>query len=171
MVKRTAFARLYPSGWGYQHLAARLNLDFGRLSCFDTANQVIFADRVAAASKHAHAFDQGAYGVVGSLAQLNFERACQNTAHSQTEIVEALTACALERFRLAHGEYPENLDALVPQFLDTVPNDVIGGRPLHYRRATGGMFVLYSVGWNGRDDGGVRGQPLPSTDGDWVWPD
>jgi hypothetical protein len=151
-------------------LAARLNLDFGRLSCFDTANQVIFAEKVAAASKHAHAVDQGAYGIVGSLAQLNFERACQNTAHSQTEIVEALTACALERFRLAHDEYPENLDALVPQFLDTVPNDVIGGRPLHYR-ATGGMFVLYSVGWNGRDDGGVRGQPLPSTDGDWVWPD
>jgi hypothetical protein len=171
MVKRTALARLYPSGWGYQHLADRLNLDFGRLSCLDTAKQVIFADRVTAASKAARALDQGAYGFVGSLAQVSFERACQNTAHSQTEIVEALTACSLERFRLAHGEYPENLDALVPQFLDTIPNDVMGGRPLHYRRATGGTFVLYSVGWNGRDDGGVRGQPLPSTDGDWVWPD
>jgi hypothetical protein len=171
MVKRTVLARLYPSGWGYHHLAARLNLDFGRLACFDTARQVIFADRVAAASKQARALDHAAYGFAGSLAQLAFERACQNTAHNQTEIVEALTACALERFRLAHGAYPENLDALVPQFLDSTPNDVIGGRPLHYRRAAGGTFVLYSVGWNGRDDGGVRGQPLPGTDGDWVWPD
>ncbi len=171
MVKQTVWARLYPSGWGYQHLAARLNLDFGRLSCFDTTKQVIFADRVAAAAKQARPLDNGAYGFVGSLGQVNFERACQNTAHSQTEIVEALTACALERFRLAHGEYPENLDALVPQFLDAVPNDVVGGGPLHYRNVAGGMFVLYSVGWNGRDDGGVRGQPFPSTDGDWVWPD
>ena len=171
MVKQTALARLYPNGWGYQHLATRLNLDFGRLSCFDTANQVIFADKVVAASKQAGALDHGAYGFVASLGQANFERACQLTAHNQTEIVEALTACALERFRLAHGEYPENLDALVPQFLETIPNDVIGGAPLHYRRATGGTFVLYSVGWNGRDDGGVRGQPFPSTDGDWVWPD
>lgn len=171
MVKRTVWARLYPSGWGYQRLAARLDLDFGRLACFDTANSVIFADRVAAASKQSLSLDRGAYGFVDSLAQLNFERACQITAHNQTEIVEALTARALERFRLAHGEYPENLDALVPPFLDTIPNDVIGGRPLHYRRAAGGTFVLYSVGWNGRDDGGVRGQPLPGTDGDWVWPD
>jgi hypothetical protein len=59
----------------------------------------------------------------------------------------------------------------VPRFLDSIPNDVIGGRPLHYRRVTGGAFMLYSVGWNGRDDGGVRGRPLPATDGDWVWPD
>ena len=170
MVKRTAWARLYPSGWGYQHLAARLDLDFGRLTCFDLARQVVFADRVDAASEQADALEHGAYGFVGSLAQPNFERACQNTAHSQTEIVQALTACALERFRLAQGEYPKNLDALVPQFLDTIPNDVIDGRPLHYRRASGGTFVLYSVGWNGRDEGGVRGQPLPNTDGDWVWP-
>jgi hypothetical protein len=171
MVKQTVWARLYPSGWGYQHLAVRLDLDFGRLSCFDTANQVVFADKVVAASKQAGALDHGAYGFVASLGQANFERACQLTAHNQTEIVEALIACALERFRIAHGEYPENLDALVPQFLDTIPNDVVGGGPLHYRRAADGTFVLYSVGWNGRDDGGVRGQPLPSTDGDWVWPD
>jgi len=171
MVKQTVWARWYPNGWGYQHLAARVNLDFGRLSCFGTAQPVILADRAAGASKQAVALEAGAYGFVGSLGQLNFERACQNAAHSQTEIVQALTACALERFRLAHGDYPANLDALVPQFLDAIPNDVIGGAPLHYRRSTGGTFVLYSVGWNGRDDGGVRGQPFPGTDGDWVWPD
>lgn len=171
MVKRTAWARLYPRGWGYQHLAARLNLDFDRLSSIDPAKELMFPERIAAASKQSRALEQGAYGFVGSLAQLNFERACQNTAHNQTEIVEAFTACALERFRLVQGEYPENLDALVPQFLDILPKDVIGGGQLHYRRATGGTFVLYSVGWNGRDDGGVRGQPLPGTDGDWVWPD
>lgn len=97
-------------------------------------------------------------------------KACELTAHSQTQINQALIACALERFRLAHGEYPEELGALVPQFLGTVPHDVIAGGPLHYRRTSKHTFVLYSVGWNRRDDGGVRGQPR-GTDGDWVWPD
>jgi len=171
MVKRTFLTGLCPSGWGYRHVAARLNLDFGRLSSLDAANQIILADKVAAAAKEARSQDRGLYTFSASLEQTAFERACQNTAHSQTEINQALVACALERFRLAHGDYPENLDALVPQFLDTIPHDVIGGRPLHYHRAPEGAFVLYSVGWNGRDDGGVRGQPLPAADGDWVWPD
>ncbi len=171
MVKRTVFAGLYPRGWGYQHVAARLNLDFGRLACLDPGDQIIFADKVAAASKQALSLESGAYTFAASLGQIPFERACQITAHSQTEINQALIACGLERFRLVHGEYPENLDALIPQFLDTIPHDIIGGGPLHYHRASHGTFVLYSVGWNRRDDGGMRGQPLPGADGDWVWPD
>ena len=161
MVKQTALARIDPSGWGYWHLTDRLNLDFGRLACFDTGNEVIFADKVAAASKQDQMLIHGAYGFVESLAPVSFERACQNTAHSQTQINEALIACALERHYSAHHEYPEDLNALVPQFLDTLPHDVIGGQSLHYRRTDDGAFVLYSVGWNGRDDGGVRGVPCP----------
>jgi hypothetical protein len=171
MVKRTVLAGLCPRGWGYQHVAARLNLDFGRLACLDPGNQIIFADKVVAASKKAHWLESWAYTFVASLEQIPFERACQITAHNQTEINQALIACALERFQLAHGEYPENMDALVPQFLDTIPHDIIGGEPLHYHRVSQGAFVLYSVGWNRLDDGGVRAQPLPGTDGDWVWPD
>jgi hypothetical protein len=162
---------LCPRGWGYQHDVARLNLDFGRLACFDTNNQVIFANKAVAAGKESHALDRGPFGFVASLGQGDFERGCQLTAHNQTEINQALIACALERFRIARGDYPETLDALVPQFLDTIPHDVIGGQPLHYHRGVGGTFVLYSIGWNGRDDGGVRGKPWPNTDGDWVWPD
>jgi hypothetical protein len=171
MVKRTFWARLCPSGWGYRHVAARLNLDFGRLACLDTANQIVFADKAIAANKASQALDHGAFTSVESLWQADFDRVCQLTAHSQTEINQALIACALERYRLARSDYPETLDTLVPQFLDTIPHDVIGGQPYHYHRESGGTFVLYSVGWNGKDDGGVRGQPWPVTDGDWVWPD
>jgi len=28
--------------------------------------------------------------------------------------------------------------------------------------------VLYSIGWNGKDDGGVPGKTM--AEGDWVWP-
>ena len=76
-------------------------------------------------------------------------------AYAQASVDLARMAIALERYRLAHGEYPESLDALAPQFMEKVPHDVIGGRPLHYRRTDDGQFVLYSVGWNETDDGGV----------------
>jgi hypothetical protein len=67
MVKRTFLAGLCPRGWGYQHVAARLNLDFSRLACLDPTNQIIFADKVVAASKTAHSLESGAYTFAASL--------------------------------------------------------------------------------------------------------
>jgi len=75
MEKRTVLAGLCPRGWGYQHVAVRINLDFGRLACFDTTNQIIFADKVIAAGKKAHALENGAYAFAASLGQVPFERA------------------------------------------------------------------------------------------------
>ena len=87
----------------------------------------------------------------------------------------ARVACALERFRLAQGNYPETLDALSPQFIESLPHDVIGGQPLKYHRTDYGQFALYSIGWNGKDDGGVvvfrkNSNGYVDVDkGDWGW--
>ena len=85
----------------------------------------------------------------------------------------ARVAIALERYHLTHGEYPESLDALAPQFLKQIPHDIIDGQPLQYRRSSDGQFVLYSVGWNETDDGGVVGLNEDGRadirKGDWVW--
>jgi len=106
----------------------------------------------------------------------------QKVAREQTAVNLARVAIALERFRLAHGNFPDTLDALAPQFLEKIPHDVIGGQPLIYRRTDDGQFVLYSVGWNETDDGGVvetkaagvseRRSETAAWDykqGDWVW--
>lgn len=45
-------------------------------------------------------------------------------------------------------------DALAPQFIIKLPHDVINGQPLKYRRTDDGSFILYSMGWNEKDDGG-----------------
>ena len=92
---------------------------------------------------------------------------------AQAQLDLARLALALERHRLANGTYPETLDALAPRFLEKIPRDVINGQPLHYRRTDNGKFLLYSVGWNETDDGGVPGvndygRYVPSK-GDWVW--
>ncbi|MGH7975605.1 MAG: hypothetical protein ACREC8_02965, partial [Limisphaerales bacterium] len=86
----------------------------------------------------------------------------------QSSIDLARVACALERYHLAHGNYPETLDALAPQFIAKLPHDIIGGKPLHYRRETNGQFILYSIGWDGKDDGGVESN-RSRDEGDWVW--
>ena len=91
-----------------------------------------------------------------------------------------VTAIALKRYQLRHGDYPADLTALVPEFVPSVPRDPVDGQPLRYRRNTDGTFLLYSVGENGKDDGG---DPLPgkgvktsffnwlNPDAlDWVWP-
>ncbi len=96
------------------------------------------------------------------------------TAASQTAVELAALACALERYRLAHGEFPEKLDALLPNLVAKLPTDVVNGLPLKYRRTAPGEFVLYSVGWNMQDDNGSvamnkSGEGVDQQQGDWVW--
>jgi hypothetical protein len=107
-------------------------------------------------------------------------RAARRAAFAQAGIEQANVACALQRFRLAHGVYPESLQSLAPQFIAKVPHDIINGQPLKYRRGEDGQYVLYSVGWNETDDGGRaamtksgeadgRGVSVELEQGDWVW--
>ncbi len=96
-----------------------------------------------------------------------FER---KMTRAQTFANLAAIACALERYRLAHGQFPETLDALVPQFRAAIPQDVIMDQTLKYRRRDDGQFILYSVGWNKKDDGGLTAKESQElTQGDWVW--
>ena len=94
-------------------------------------------------------------------------------AYAQASVDLARTAIALERYRLARGAFPESLDALAPQFMAKVLHDVIGGQRLNYRREAGGSFLLYSVGWNEKDDDGEaafnQDGSVDIQNGDWVW--
>ncbi len=100
-------------------------------------------------------------------------KAAKKFAFGQASVDLARTACALERYRLTHGSYPETLDALTPNFMAKLPHDPITSHPFKYRRTDNGQFVLYSVGWNETDDGGKPGLNkkgnFDSEQGDWVW--
>ncbi len=65
-------------------------------------------------------------------------------------------AFALAAYRIDHGAYPEKLPDLLPRYVSSVPQDVFnGGADLRYKRRGDG-FLLYSVGPNGQDDGGLE---------------
>ena len=63
-------------------------------------------------------------------------------------------AVAIERYRGAHGDaVPVALSDLVPTYLTDIPEDPITGKPLLYRTAPD-AYIVYSVGPDGKDDGG-----------------
>jgi hypothetical protein len=65
----------------------------------------------------------------------------------------AITALAVERYRLAHRRWPETLQALVPTFLPEVPVDPYDRKPLRYKQLPDGVLI-YSIGPDRRDNGG-----------------
>lgn len=94
----------------------------------------------------------------------SFESAYEDEWRRRTELNTAWVALGVERFRLATGRLPGNLDELVPQYLDSIPEDPWNpGHRFSYRIKENGDFVVYSFGYNRRDDGGkeyVRGEGL-----------
>lgn len=74
---------------------------------------------------------------------------------ARCELDAAVTMLALREYQRVHGSYPEALDALVPDFLPRVPIDYADRQPMRYARTDDG-YLLYSIGDNGRDDGGAH---------------
>jgi hypothetical protein len=167
---RFLLIRFAPRGWLYQNMCAGAIENRLFVSSLDISNELVLPHMTDATSNQVQiALSHFApYTFIFKATHSNFLKATQTWAQKQTLANEAFVACGLERYRLAHGQYPESLEALVPQFADKLPRDIIGGQPLKYHRTADGRFVLYSVGWNEKDDGGVPGKT--ATEGDWVWP-
>jgi len=116
------------------------------------------------------------YNVLSKLTARSTDSLAMKTGATQVAIDEAVVGCALERFRLRTGQFPNALDALVPDYLPAIPHDLIGGAPLRYQRKSDGNYLLYSIGWNEVDDGGVilpksaQHSGRDNEKGDWVWP-
>ena len=158
-----------PRGWFFQNMAVGAQVEQELVAGLDSINQLVrpqqtdnyYRDLESRLRRHSP------YAFLVALATPNFLRAAQTMAFNQTLVNQARVACGLERYRLAQGQYPETLDALTPAFTEKLPHDLIGGQSLKYRRNEGGSFVLYSIGWNQKDDGGVAGKSRE--EGDWVW--
>ena len=176
VVTAAMVSHLVPSGWFYQNQlrCARPMVEL-YLPVADVQQQILMPALVqradATVEKERKKFTP--FNVLESLMLPALGNAAKKFAYGQESVDLACVAIALERYQLAHGEYPESLDALAPPFIAKLPHDIINGQPLHYRREADGRFVLYSVGWNETDDGGrVAFKKDGSEDrekGDWVW--
>ena len=106
--------------------------------------------------------------------------AIRKAANAEVARNVVITAIALKRYELRHHQFPAALNELTPDLLNAVPIDCMDGQPLRYRPNADGTFLLYSVGGNGRDDGGDPSLEKGVTGSnfnwqnpkalDWVWP-
>lgn len=142
----------------------------------DVKNDRLFPDRLPDLQK----IENGLSFSISNLLLKLFLSGLQNLpvyfGQTQEETDLARVACGLERYRLANQKYPATLAELAPKFIDSVPHDICNGEPLHYRVEADGNYTLYSVGFNGTDDGGKivmkagSDTAIDPKQGDWVWP-
>ena len=171
-------SKFIPRGWYYLE-----QLNYCRLyqmqlgGTFDAGKKRVFPDRIQS-NFHELEREFGPpqlgtllhHRVVGALLLPALGNVIRNTSRAQTAIDQAAIACALERYRLARGQFPEKLDSLAPQFISHLPTDILADGPYKYRRTDDGQFVLNSVGWDEKDHGATHGE-IPSEDKArvWVW--
>jgi len=154
---------LFPSGWVYQNQIALCRLyDQIGLPSVDVKLRRAYPK----VGSNAEQIKTDMHGPFNVLAKMVFPEgvSARQLARGQTRLDHAVIACALERHHLIHGNYPATLEELAPVFLQKIPHDVISGEPLKYRRIGNGSYLIYSVGWNETDDGGLETKEF-----DWVW--
>ena len=176
-VKRTSSVLLAaaPSGWLYQNMALAAELEQHCIDVFDSSSRTILPGKERELSKsREHAFAHTSpYNFLAAIAVSDFSRAWHSLAQNQARVCQAQVACTLERYHLARGEYPETLNSLVPKYSLAVPNDIIAGEPLQYRRIDPSTFALYSHGWNQADKHAANATRSTAQDtipeGAWLW--
>jgi hypothetical protein len=88
----------------------------------------------------------------------------QDGADKATQTFDnVIVAFALAWYQRENGKYPDRLEQLAPRYLAQAPKDMFSGKDLIYRPA-GNSYLLYSVGPNGRDDGGRGSDDQPPGD-------
>jgi hypothetical protein len=159
-----------PRGWLRQNQLRVARRFEQQLWLLDASPQRVHPDREPALIKAAATTWQEftPYNCVARKIGPCYTKAVAVTARNQNGLNMARIACALERYRLVHGEFPEFLAALPPEFIDRLPHDLINGLPLNYQRAENGQFVLYSLGWDSAGDDGKPDRTKPISGG-WIW--
>ncbi len=183
------FGRIIPSGWWRleQFNYCRL-LELQMAGTYDGASKQVYPDRIQSNAQELERALAGRYPIdtilihhrlmstilLPALGKIPIKAAVAQTAANQ-----AILACALERYRLANGQFPDALDALVPRFISQLSHDAITGEPYKYRLTQDGQFVLYSAGWSEKDQGGGSGNEnsfgkfiknlFDRREGDGVW--
>ena len=88
--------------------------------------------------------------VVFSLSAQKVQHAADRSAQGQSNL---RLAFALAAYKRDEGGYPKTLAALAPEYLATIPTDLMSSKAMIYRPNDAG-YLLYSVGINGKDDQG-----------------
>ena len=142
-----------PRGVLLQNLANLAEAEQSEITQYDARKGLIFPWPPSTNSE-----PSGPYNIlIGHYLGGTGTAAWKAAARNQTLVNQAQVALALERYHHLHHQYPEQLTALQPDFLDVIPRDLIGGQPMQYSQ-TNGEFNLTSASW-----------PKATPTGTWEW--
>ena len=97
-----------------------------------------------------------------------YTRVSEMTWRMKTDREALLTVLAALRYKKAEGRYPAELDGLIEAgYLKKLPLDPYSNEPLVYKR-TDDDFILYSVGPNFTNDGGISGTGISGKNKQWT---
>jgi hypothetical protein len=165
---------LIPSGWFSQNelRCSRFILE-QFLPVADVSRQTFSPDLVAQAGQSLLAMRLTPYTLLCKMLLPALTKSAHRFAFAQAALNLSRIACALERYRIAKGKYPDTLEALATEFIAKIPSDPIGGQPMRYHLDDDQHLVLYSIGWNEKDDDGhvvlTSSGSVDLDKGDWVW--
>jgi hypothetical protein len=166
-------ASAIPTGWIYQNKLVYTRMMQSSSSTWNAREQKVLPRKVDGFESVLNEFfsHRSPFKLLAGIGIPNFTKAVRTAAQNQTFANEAMLACALERYHRAQGEFPETLNSLMPKFINSIPSDIVGGgEALKYRRTTDGKYILYSVGWDEKDNGGTPATNTAGQEGDWAWP-
>ncbi len=164
-----------PAGWLYQNQLSLTRFHRERLTpVIDPRARRAYPELAAAAESDPALSSRTPYNFFVAMLVPAVAKTALKFAKAQASLDLAATACALERFHLTTGSYPEKLADLPAPLTQELHPDLISGEPLRYARTSDGRYQIFSVGWNGADDQGEVAHPRRSTNvdatqGDWVW--
>ena len=179
--RRQIYCRLWRFAWSHQAERRMMQnmtelIRLARIATGNSSYQAIEDDLTSLLFK---ATDKGPYDRLRfppPESVVSLSKTIQKATRGEIDRSLALCAIGLKRYSLRHGRLPENLTALVPEFLSAIPVDYMDGQPIKYRLNADGSFTLYSVGEDGKDDGGDVSLPEGSKSRDlwrrrdYVWP-
>jgi len=84
---------------------------------------------------------------------------CEADDYGDTLFNMTRLSFALAAYRADRGEYPEKLADLTPKYIAELPKDIFSdGKDMRYRREKGDGYLLYSIGFDEKDNEGKAGQ-------------
>ena len=145
--KHDKMFRFMPRGWVYLNLVeyTRLNLMVSESTAL--VDGAISPERVTETARQIE-IEMETRSPWIRLTQIGMpssQKAFMVSAKNENIFRHIVIACELERLRMATGKYPTELDAKAPR-------DVMTGKPFKYQLRADGDYVLYSVGWDLKDD-------------------
>jgi hypothetical protein len=134
-------------GWVQQNRVTHWQYLEQVIATFDPQSEQALAEPLAALRRAEQAIraSRSPYLHLTRLAVANLHPIVGGVCESINSLRLASLACALERFHLEHGRYPEELASLGQPLLPAAPRDVFTGKPIQYKVIAGG-FILTASG-------------------------